>query len=72
MRLALALHPSSRGLGLEVTSRDGRVTLSGPIPQAQLASHATERWMGELRKVAEDVPGVKGVELDLDVVRKYR
>lgn len=72
VRLALDLHPSSRGLGLEVTSRDGRVTLSGPIPQAQLASHATERWMGELRKVAADVPGVKGVELDLDVVRKYR
>lgn len=72
VRLALDLHPSSRGLDLEVASRDGRVTLKGALPQAQLASHATERWMSELRKVAEDVPGVKHVDLELDVVRRYR
>jgi cytidylate kinase len=72
VRLALDLHPSSRGLGLGVAAREGRVTLTGQIPQAQLASHATERWMGELRRVAEAVPDVKQVDLKVEVVRGYR
>lgn len=72
VRLALDLHPSSRGLGLRVTAREGRIALAGDIPQAQLASHATERWKGELRQVAEGVPGVRQVDLELEVVRGYR
>ncbi len=72
VQLALDVHPSSQGLGLRVTARGRRVVLAGQIPQAQLASHATDRWKGELRKVAEAVPGVDGVELELDVVRGYR
>ncbi len=72
VRLALDLHPSGRGLGLEVKARDGVVTLSGQLPQAQMMAHASERWIGELRRVAEGVTGAQKVLVDVNVVDAYR
>lgn len=72
VRLALDLHPSGRGLGLEVKAREGVVTLAGRLPQAQMMAHASERWIGELRRVAEGVEGTKQVVVDISVVDAYR
>ena len=72
VRLALAVQPATRGLELEVTARDGLVTLTGKVPKPDMLTHASERWMGELRQVVEEVAGVKRVILDVSVVSAYR
>jgi cytidylate kinase len=71
VRLALAVQPATRGLELDVTARDGMVTLTGKVPKPDMLTHASERWMGELRQVVEGVPGVKRVILDVGVVSAY-
>lgn len=71
VRLALAIQPASRGLEMDVTARSGVVTLSGQVPKPNMLTHASDRWAGELRKVAEEVPGVKEVLLDVNLVSAY-
>ncbi len=71
VRLALAIQPASRGLDLDVTARSGVVTLAGKVPKPDMLTHASDRWIGELRKVAEGVEGVKTVVLDVNLVNAY-
>jgi two-component system response regulator CpxR len=71
VRLALAIQPASRGLDLEVTARNGAVTLAGKVPKPDMLTHASDRWMTELRQVVEGVAGVKRVILDVGVVSAY-
>jgi cytidylate kinase len=71
VRLALAIQPASRGLELDVTARSGVVTLAGKVPKPDMLTHASDRWIGELRKVVEEVPGVKKVVLDVNLVSAY-
>ena len=72
VRIALAVHPASRGLALEVAASSGVVTLAGEIPRPDMLTHASERWIGELRGVVERVAGVKTVILDVHLVSAYR
>lgn len=71
VRLALAIQPATRGLELEVTARSGVVTLAGKVPKPDMLTHASDRWMKELREVVEGVTGVKRVVLDVGVVSAY-
>jgi cytidylate kinase len=71
VRLALALHPASRGLELRVSAQGGVVTLSGEVPKPQMITHASKRWMDELRNVAEEVAGVRRVVMDLQSISAY-
>jgi cytidylate kinase len=71
VRLALAVEPASRGLDLDVTAREGVVTLGGRVPKPDMLTHASDRWIGELRKVVEEVAGVKKVVLDVSLVSAY-
>jgi cytidylate kinase len=70
-RLALATDPASRGLDLAVSTHDGVVTLAGEVPKPDMLTHASERWMGEIRKVVEQVAGVRSVVVDVKVVSAY-
>ncbi len=72
VRVALAVQPASRGLALEVAASNGVVTLTGEIPRPDMLTHASERWIGELRRVVEQVQGVKTVVLDVHLVSAYR
>ena len=72
VRVALAVQPASRGLALEVAAANGVVTLTGEIPRPDMLTHASERWIGELRRVVEQVQGVKSVVLDVHLVSAYR
>jgi cytidylate kinase len=72
VRVALAVQPASRGLALKVTASDGVVTLAGEIPRPDMLTHASERWIGELRQVVEQVQGVTKVVLDVHLVSAYR
>ncbi len=71
VRLALAVQPATRGLELDVTVRGGTVTLSGKVPKPDMLTHASDRWMKELREAVEGVTGVKRVVLDVSVVSAY-
>ena len=71
VRLALAIQPATRGLDLDVKARAGTVTLTGKVPKPDMLTHASERWMRELREVVEGVTGVKKVVLDVGVVSAY-
>ncbi|HEX7669594.1 MAG TPA: cytidylate kinase family protein [Polyangiaceae bacterium] len=71
VRLALAIQPATRGLELEVTARSGVVTLAGKVPKPDMLTHASDRWIGELRNVVEEVTGVKKVVLDVNLVSAY-
>ena len=56
VRAVLAITPSTEGLELEATARDGVVTLKGKLSTADQFS--------EVRQIAMEVPGV--IDLDLD------
>lgn len=71
VRLALATNPASRGLELTVTARDGVVTLVGEVPKSDMITRASVRWVGELKQVAESVPEVRRVVLDIQEVSSY-
>ena len=48
------------------------MTLTGEIPRPDMLTHASERWIGELRRVVEEVQGVKSDVLDVHLVSAYR
>ncbi len=64
VKVALATHPASRGLDLEVRAMRGVVTIQGDVPRAEMVTHASTRWEKELIQIAERVTGVKDVHLD--------
>lgn len=72
VRVALATHPTGRGLELEVSANDGTVIVTGEVPEPIMLTRASTRWEQELTSVIEAVPGVKGVRLDIEPVSAYR
>ncbi|HWT81126.1 MAG TPA: cytidylate kinase family protein, partial [Candidatus Methylomirabilis sp.] len=65
VKVALATHPSSRGLDLEVSTEEGVVTITGEVPKTIMLTHASSRWEQELTQVAKSVPGTQRVELGI-------
>jgi cytidylate kinase len=71
VKVALATHPASRGLDLEVTVNRGVVTVSGEVPQPIMLTHASSRWEQELTQIASSVEGVQRVELSIRAFDAY-
>lgn len=71
VKVALATHPGSRGLDLDVTAEDGVVTISGEVPKPIMLTHASSRWEQELTQIAKSVKGVHRVELGIRAFDAY-
>ena len=71
VKVALATHPASRGLDLEVLSSHGVVSVIGEVPQPIMLTHASSRWEQELTQIAGSVEGVKRVELSIRAFDAY-
>lgn len=71
VKVALATHPGSRGLDLDVTADDGVVTISGEVPKPIMLTHASSRWELELTQIAKSVEGVQRVELGIRAFDAY-
>lgn len=65
VKVALATHPASRGLDLEVTAMNGKIDIVGEVPQPVMLTHASSRWEKELTQIAKSVEGVRRVELNI-------
>jgi len=65
VKVALATHPASRGLDLEVTAANGNIDIIGEVPQPVMLTHASSRWEQELSQIAKSVEGVRRVELSI-------
>jgi cytidylate kinase len=65
VKVALATHPASRGLDLEVTADRGIVSVLAEVPKTIMLTHASSRWEQELTQIAGGVEGVKRVELNI-------
>jgi cytidylate kinase len=65
VRVALATHPASRGLSLDVTAENNIVNISGEVPRPVMLTHASSRWEQELTQIAKSVKGVHRVELGI-------
>jgi cytidylate kinase len=65
VKVALATHPASRGLDLDVTADRGIVSILGEVPQPIMLAHSGSRWEQELTQIAKDVEGVQRVELSI-------
>lgn len=72
VRVALASHPTGRGLDLEVSASNGVITISGEVPEPVMLTRASTRWEQELTGAVEGVPGVKDVKLEIQPVSAYR
>ena len=71
VKVALATHPASRGLDLQVTAERGIVSIFGEVPQPIMLTHASSRWEQELTQIAGSVEGVKRVELSIRAFDAY-
>jgi len=71
VKVALATHPASRGLDLEVTAAGGVLTIIGEVPQPIMLAHASSRWEQELTQVAKGIAGVQRVELDIRTLNAF-
>jgi cytidylate kinase len=71
VKVALATHPGSRGLDLDVSASNGIVSISGEVPKPVMISHTSSRWELELTQIARSVEGVKAVELDIQPFDAY-
>jgi cytidylate kinase len=71
VKVALATHPASRGLDLEVTANKGVVSVVGEVPQPIMLTHASSRWEQELTQIAGSVEGVQRVELSIRAFDAY-
>ncbi len=71
VKVALATHPASRGLDLQVTSVGNVATIAGEVPQPTMLTHASSRWEQELTQIAKSVSGVKRVELNIRPLDVY-
>ncbi|MBI4915489.1 MAG: cytidylate kinase family protein [Acidobacteria bacterium] len=65
VKVALATHPASRGLDLDVKAAAGLVTIGGEVPQPQWTTHTSSRWETELTEIAKTAEGVKRVLLEI-------
>jgi len=63
VRLALASDPASRSLDLDIQATDGAVVIAGVQPQSTMLARTGARVEGEVRAVAEAVPGVRSLEI---------
>jgi len=71
VKVALATHPASRGLDLQVTADRGIVSILGEVPQPIMLTHASSRWEQDLTQIVKDVEGVRRVELSLRAFDAY-
>jgi cytidylate kinase len=71
VKVALATHPASRGLDLQVTADRGIVSILGEVPQSIMLTHISSRWEQELTQIVKDVEGVRRVELNLQTFDAY-
>ncbi len=71
VKVALATHPASRGLDLQVTADRGVVSIFGEVPQPIMLTHASSRWEQELTQIAGGVEGVQRVELSIRAFDAY-
>ena len=62
---ALATHPASRGLDLDVKAAAGLVTIGGEVPQPQWTTHTSSRWETELTEIAKTAEGVTRILLEI-------
>ncbi len=65
VRLALALHPSTRNHELAVTVREGVASLLGSALERGEPGSAAGQWASEVRSVVGGVAGVRDVVIDL-------
>ncbi len=71
VKVALATHPASRGLDLQVEADHGIVSIIGEVPQPIMLTHASSRWEQELTQIAGSVEGVQRVELSIRAFDAY-
>jgi cytidylate kinase len=71
VKVALATHVASRGLGLEVSVTEGVVTIGGEVPKPVMLTHTSSRWELELTQVVRSVEGVQRVELSIQPFDAY-
>jgi cytidylate kinase len=71
VKVALATHPASRGLDLEVTAAGDSIQISGEVPKPIMLTHASSRWENELTTIAKSVEGVRRVELNIQPFDAY-
>jgi osmotically-inducible protein OsmY len=72
VKVALATHPASRGLDLDVVASGNVVTISGEVPQPIMLTHTSSRWEQELTQIAKSIAGVHRVELKIQSFNAYR
>jgi cytidylate kinase len=65
VRMALAAHPSTKALDLEVKAEKGVVSASGTVELASLSTAIDRSLERELRSVITSVPGVKDLMLEI-------
>lgn len=65
VRVALALEPASRGLGLEVVAAGGLVRVRGELPSLAVLGHASERLGREIAAIVRKVEGVSEVSVEI-------
>jgi cytidylate kinase len=71
VKVALATHPASRGLDLDVAANRGVISVVGEVPQPIMLTHASSRWEQELTQIAGSVEGVQRVELSIQAFDAY-
>jgi len=71
VKVAMATHPASRGLGLEVTSSGGNIEISGEIPKAVMLMHDSSRGEREITDIAQSIEGVQSVKLNIQPFEAY-
>ena len=72
VKVALATHPASRGLDLDVTAAGDVLTITGEVPQPIMLTHTSSRWEQELSQIAKGVAGVRRAELNIRSFNAYR
>jgi cytidylate kinase len=65
VKLALATHPQTRNVELNVRSEGGVIEVAGDMPNAEFLTRPTTRGEDELRDTARSVDGVKDVHLQI-------
>ncbi len=71
VKLALASHPATRTLSLEVTCEDGSVVVSGEVFHVDMVTRASTRWEQEITSIVTSVEGVRSVRLDVTTISMY-
>jgi len=71
VKVAMATHPASRGLSLEVTASGGNIEISGEIPKAIMLMHDSSHAERELTDIAKSIEGVQRVNLNIQPFDAY-